>query len=289
MRILSDFDGVWTDQASEARWIQRWFARAAADRLGIDRDEALADFDAFLSAALDDPAENGWAPRGLLTAFVDEDELLATGSVARWLDLGGEHPRADLWRNGVQDAGYDSVHALGTEEFEPAMRSYLARFGHRVVDGAREVVDALLASGVDLVIVSNSPTDKLEAMFGAAGVRESDGVRFVGGARKWWIESPEPIHSIAGRDIYLDRPIYRDVVAREQPDLVIGDVVSLDLAIPGALRLEGAISPDAQLVLRRGPRSSAWALSQPDLQRDARFVDEVVDDVADLVGIARRG
>ncbi|MEM9380126.1 MAG: hypothetical protein AAGB93_09290 [Planctomycetota bacterium] len=289
MRILSDFDGVWTDQADEARAIQRHYAHVAAPLVGLPPDEAEADFATFLVATLDRPEEHGWWPRGFLTAFVDEDELLATGAVSRWLDDGGEHPRADAWREGLRRGGYESVEAFGTVQFEPAMRAFRAARGHSLVDGARELCEALRARGDDLVVVSNSPTWKLAQMFAEAGVDEGEGVRFVGDARKWWIESPEPSREVHGRRVHLDRPFYRDVVADLDPDVVIGDVASLDLAIPAALRADGTIRSSTRLVLRRNERSSRWALEQTGLERDERLVDEVVDSVLDLAGATLSG
>lgn len=289
MRILSDFDGVWTDQAAEARFIQRRLALAAAPILGIEIDEAVADFDAFLAATLAAPGENGWWPQGFLTAFVDEDELMATGSVCRWLDAGGDGGQAaERWRVALRAAGYASVQDFGSEQFEPAMRAFLEREEHRLVPEARETVQELRAAGIELVLVSNSPTEKLRAMFDAIGVHEGDGLRLVGDARKWWIDGADPQWYVAGRRVHLDRPYYREIVARERPDLVIGDVASLDLAVPAMLRAEGVLDSAARLVLRRGPRSSAWATGQVDLAPDVRLVDEVVDSVAELTGILER-
>ncbi|MEM1452572.1 MAG: hypothetical protein AAF957_09045 [Planctomycetota bacterium] len=289
MRILSDFDGVWTDQADEARAIQRHYAHVAAPLVGRTPEQAEADFADFLAATLERPDEHGWWPRGFLTAFVDEDELLATGAVSRWLDDVGEHPQADAWREGLRCGGYETVEAFGNVQFDPAMKAFRAARGHSLVDGARELCQALRARGDDLVVVSNSPTWKLAEMFAEAGVDEGDGVRFVGDARKWWIESGEPSREVHGRRVYLDRPFYRDVVADLDPDVVIGDVASLDLAIPAALRADGTISPRARLLLRRNDRSSRWALEQTALERDERLVDEVVDSVLDLASVSLSG
>ena len=163
----------------------------------------------------------------------------------------------------------------------------LAEFGCATLFTRR--VQALRARGDDLVVVSNSPTWKLAEMFAEAGVDEGDGVRFVGDARKWWIESGEPSREVHGRRVYLDRPFYRDVVADLDPDVVIGDVASLDLAIPAALRADGTIRSSTRLVLRRNERSSRWALEQTALERAERLVDEVVDSVLDLASVSLSG
>lgn len=283
MRILSDFDGVWTDQAGEAAAIQGWYAREAGRLMGVPEEQAREEFAAFRAATLAEPHAHGWWPRGFLTAFVDEDVLLATGAVSYWLDDGGDHPAADRWRRAIADAGYADAKEFGNVQFGPAMNAHRAEGGHRLVAEARDVLGDLGTAGVDLTIVSNSPTEKLRAMFAEIGAEERDGLRFVGDARKWWIEAPEPRAEVGGRAVHLDRPIYREVLERVRPDVLIGDVASLDLAAAADLRSRGALPRDLRLLLRRNADTSPWALAQPELPRDARFVDEVVDSITAMV------
>lgn len=288
MRILSDFDGVWTDQAGEARAIQSAFAREAAPHVGRSEEETFTEFRAFYRATLEEPSKNGWWPRQFLTAFVDEDELLATGAVSHWLDRGegnsetlGDAP--DRWRQGIRGGGFDSVEALANQSFGPAMKAYLESGAHGLVPEAREVLDELRRQGRDLTVVSNSPTAKLAAMFAGIGVGETNGLRFIGDARKWWIESPEPTAMVAGRAVHVDRPLYRKVLLDVKPDLVIGDVASLDLAMGSALRKEGALAQDLRLLLRHPGEASAWAREQTSHAPAERLVDEIVPSIRALV------
>ena len=282
MKILSDFDGVWTDQAGEARFINQWFVTEAARDLGIPEERAREEFDGFLEATHRAPESNGWWPRGYLTAFVDEDELLATGAVCRFLDDGGEAPGADRWRAGIARLGHASAHDYGSGLFGPAMRTYLDDHGHALVDGARALCERILGAGVELVIVSNSPTAKLRRLFADAGVEEGGLLRFVGDARKWWIEGPEPREEFAGRAVHLDRPFYREILAQERPDVVIGDVASLDLATPAAMRRAGELPLSIRLLLRQGEGAAPWAVDQVHLPREERLVDACVPSVLRL-------
>ncbi|QDV09099.1 hypothetical protein Poly30_46560 [Planctomycetes bacterium Poly30] len=283
MRILTDFDGVWTDQAGEARFIQSWLARATAPLIGATPEEALGDFDAFFSEALREPARNGWAPDGRITGFVDEDLLLSTGSVFHWLEKGGEHPRADVWRDRIRAAGHASIEAFASDQFGPAMAAYLKEHGHRLVDGAADVVAELLHRGHEIAFVSNSNQPKLATMLGAAGIEEGGGVRVIGDARKWWIGDDEPKVEVDGRLLHMDRPHYAAILKDVDPDLVIGDVASFDLALPAFLRSRGDLSPGLRLVLRRNESTSAWALAQAEKPGPLRLVDEIVDSVAELL------
>ena len=287
MRILTDFDGVWTDQAAEARFIQVWLAREAALVLGVSPEEALADFDAFLAHAMGDPGRSGWAPNGRISGFVDEDPALATGSVAHWLEAGGVHPlgdacRGELWRARIQAAGHGSMEEFASAHFHPAMAAYRQEEGHRLVEGAREIAEGLVAAGHELVFVSNSPEAKLRGMFEDAGIATSDRLRVIGDAKKWLIRDDEPRVSVDGRDVHMDRPHYEAILLDVQPDMVVGDVVSFDLALPGYLRWRGRLSTDMRLVLRRTTNSSQWALGQAGSSDAIRLVDEVIDSVAEL-------
>ncbi|MEL6712798.1 MAG: hypothetical protein AAFP86_03450, partial [Planctomycetota bacterium] len=142
----------------------------------------------------------------------------------------------------------------------------------------------VLGRGDELVIVSNSPNEKIRAMFREIGADEGDGLRFVGDAKKWWVEDPSPRWTVAGRDVLVDRPLYRGVLEELRPDVLIGDVASLDLAMAAVMRAEGRLSTDLRLLLRTNPSSSPWAVAQTELARDTRLVDEAVDSITALVG-----
>lgn len=288
MRVLSDFDGVWTDATREALWIRDDFARRAAELMGVSRDRASEEAEAFLAAARAEPAINGWCPRGHLAAFVDEDPAVATGSIAHWLDARRDegsalHDVAERWRRGLAEAGFVTVEAFGFDHFPTAMRRFRDEQGHSLVPGAADRVRAFASRGHELVVVSNSPREKLVRMFADAGVAESDSVRFVGDARKWWIGDPTVTLEIGSRTVLVDRPDYRAIVERVQPDVVIGDVPSLDLAVLPEVRSRSGESDRPAAVLHRHEHTPSWALEQPALPRGERLVDAVVDRVEDVL------
>ncbi len=285
-KLLSDFDGVWTDQATEAEAVRSAFVAAVAALQRRDRAAVEAEFQDFLRAALADPADNGWAPLGEVTAFVDEDPLLATASVAGWLDRGGRHAAADGWRAAIAAGGHAHATALANASFGPATAKHREQGGHALVPGAREVVTELRARGVELVIVSNSLPDKLVQLFAAADIDPERDVRIIGDAGKWRLGDGRDLVTIGERHVRLDRPHYRRVLELERPDLVVGDVLSLDLALPSMLRFIGALDPALQLVLRRHAHTPAWTLAA----RAAGVYDHVIDGVHELttlVDVAR--
>lgn len=288
MRILSDFDGVWTDQQAEARFIQVWLTREVAPLIGASPEEALRDYDGFFASAMGDPGRNGWAPGTRITGFIDEDVALSTGSVFHWLENDGVQGeggacRAELWRTRIRAAGHTSIEDFASSHFHPAMIAYRSERGHGLIEGASGIVDQFLAAGHELVFVSNSPDEKLRSMLGEAGIVEGDRLRVVGDAKKWLIRNDEPRVTVDGRDVYMDRPHYEAILLEVQPDLVVGDVASFDLALPAYMRWRGRLSADLRLVLRRNADSSKWALAQAESKGAIRLVDEIIDSVAELV------
>jgi len=97
-------------------------------------------------------------------------------------------------------------------------------------------------------VVSNSPPEKLAAWFAHVGLRglphpeRAPGVlRFRGGARKFELD-PERRVPLAFGDVAIEtaRPAYQRILEEERPDAVVGDVFSLDLALPLRLKRERA-------------------------------------------------
>jgi hypothetical protein len=111
----------------------------------------------------------------------------------------------------------------------------------------REAADAgraLLAAGVEIVVVSNSVTEKLQRWFEHARVparvhpeRAERELRLRGSARKFILApgAGETLE-VGGLSVDVARPDYARVLAEETPDAIVGDVFSIDLALPVALK-----------------------------------------------------
>ena len=89
---------------------------------------------------------------------------------------------------------------------------------------------------------------------------------------------------MGGRSIFVDRPAYRTLVADEAPDVIIGDVFSLDLAMPHVMRREAAVGAPRVLALRRHTHTPSWVLDG----RADGAIDVVVDQVGDLADSIER-
>jgi hypothetical protein len=104
-----------------------------------------------------------------------------------------------------------------------------------------------------------------------------------GSAAKWQLGHTDEVLEIAGRPIFVDRPRYRDAIMAENPDVIIGDVFSLDLALPHVMRTSGHPTAPRRLVLRRHSHTPTWVLGN----RAGGAIDHVVDHVGELADVVR--
>lgn len=282
MKILSDFDGVWTDPTLEAESVKLFLAAEAARMAGVAPEEALVHFREYEARVKSAPHRYGWAPDGRITAYVDEDPFCVPNSIACYVEEGAEeHTRR--YRAAVLDGGFESLTAFADHCFHTAAGDYRRQHPPALVPGTAEVLHELHARGAEVVVVSNSPAEKIVGWFtsvGAdAGVSGEHDLRVRGQAGKQTLGPGDRTIEVAGRPIYVDRPMYALVIEEEDPDVIIGDVFSLDLALPHVLRRAGRSAAPSELILRRQGHTPAWILDT----RAEGAIDRVVDGVEELL------
>jgi phosphoglycolate phosphatase-like HAD superfamily hydrolase len=287
-KILSDFDGVWTDQANEADYVRRFAIDALARALGSTAADAEAQWNGFVARAKATPGEHGWAPDGRISAYVDEDPLCEGSAVCRLLDTSNDAD-AVRCREALARAGHATLAGFGEYCFHGGTARFRAEHPPCIVPGAKQMLRGLVDAGAEIVVVSNSVTEKLVDFFDHAGIHavphESAAkgeLRVRGNAGKWFLGPTDASITVGGRSIHVDRPRYRAVLVDERPDLVVGDVFSLDLALPHVMRGEGR-GPRV-LVLRRHPHTPAWIAGD----RAHGAIDAIVDQVGDIAGVIER-
>lgn len=283
-KILSDFDGVWTNQGPEADVLLSWMLARLVEFAGGDPAARKAELDAIIVEMQSTPASHGWAPDGRISAFIDEDPLVVSSSLCRYLNV-ETSPVAERYKAAVLGAGFESLAAFSEHAYVQATAAYRDAHPPCLVDNAAEKLAALHDAGADVVIISNSGAEKISAWFQAAGVDagpENDRLlRVRGSAAKWWLGSGQETIDVAGRSIFVDRPKYRAAIVAEAPDLIIGDVFSLDLALPHVLRGQGVAGAPSVLALRAHPHTPAWVT---DGKADGA-IEHIVTGVEDLPAI----
>lgn len=247
MKLLSDFDGVWTDPVAEgAAQGDVLDTRLVATQPAAEQAAARAWIAAARAETLADPSRWGWAtPAGRLAAFADEDPFSPHSALLHHLAASApSDPVAARLLAGARAAGEGSLAAFGAATHLAGVARVEAERGPGVLPGAADAGRALLAAGIEVVLVSNSDGEKLERWFAHAGLphvlhpgRPARGLRLRGAAGKHLLD---PARSewleLDGIRIEVARPSYEAILREEAPDAVVGDVVSLDLALPLWLR-----------------------------------------------------
>lgn len=281
-KILSDFDGVWTEVDLEARALHEHLVASCAALVDRAPTEVEADFRRFAAAVAEAPGRYGWAPDGRVSAFCDEDPLCTMAGLSLYIAQAQE-ATAKRYREAIEQR-FASMAEFSEEGFRASMRKFRREQPPSIAADAREQLAAVTAAGAEVVVCSNSEPDKLIAWFAAVGIDAGQGpdheLRIRGSAGKQVLGGSE-VFECGGRKVFVDRPRYREAIIEEQPTLVIGDVFSLDLSLPHAMRASGHPCAPQTLVLRRHPHTPAWILND----RAAGAIDHVVDRFEDLAAV----
>jgi hypothetical protein len=189
------------------------------------------------------PFEVGWRSEGRVSAFTFEDPFIRNIGLADFLDYLAleEDPRARQVLKGLSaQFQFDSFGSLSEWSFHQLNMK-------KCPDPlAKGWVSQALEQGHEVFIVSNSATGKIHDFLDQTGFSKDLRPEVRGGARKFGLGSrPQPMEiGSLGNDRVLvdtDRPEYERALLEIAPDLVIGDVFCLGLALPIRLKREGRL------------------------------------------------
>lgn len=269
LRLLTDFDGVWTDPERELRAVAGRLVRELARLGGLPVARAAELYARFREETLRRPERHGWRIEGRIVSFVDEDVFAEPTAVGQWIDAA---PCADSAR--LRDAilrEHAGVHAFLDECYHATCATFRSEVPHDLTRGAERVLRWLLREGIPVVFASNAPFEKIAGWFGCHGLEVVDAratepgsapLRAYGRAGKQWLGDSGARLLAGAREIPVDRPHYRALLERERADFVVGDVFSLDLALPLAMRRAGEPAAPRALGLMHLERTPRWVLDE---------------------------
>ncbi|RKH09791.1 HAD family hydrolase [Corallococcus sp. CA053C] len=236
--VVLDFDGTFTDVLAEGAPFLTHFQQALYRVLGQDVTAAWDEEVAALHSGVD---RYGWEVAGRIVAPATADPYLtATCTAHRLLQRFG--------RSQDEAARTDTVQTLYRDAYQHSATAFKAE--------AKEVLEALLASGLAVAVVTNAHTELVEAKLTRLAPRGRERLTVYGDARKFQLEDavpkdarfdalPEALHldGVLGRPVYLRRGRYFSALKRiwdathtgPESTLVAGDIYELDLAMPAAL------------------------------------------------------
>ncbi len=245
-----DFDGVYTDPTEEGENCSRFFRNKI---LSLGLSEFNLDSEAKVDSWLGElrarqaasPFSYGWRSEGRVSAFTFEDPFIRNIGLADFLDHLVEegNPRAKGILTRLKKT--DKIGSFG----KLSEWSFLQlKHAKRADPFAKKWVEETIRSGHEIVIVSNSATDKIEEFLEQNKFAPDARPKVRGGARKFGLgKSPRPLIIAKTPEngeirIDTDRPFYEEALMELKPDAVVGDVFCLDLSLPIRLKREGKLN-----------------------------------------------
>lgn len=282
MKIVSDFDGVVTEQTEEAELTRALFIECLAGVYDKPHTEQLVG--RAESTLKQHPHQHGWRSQGRITAYANEDLFVRNQGLAACLD--------DWARQGDDECAalskvlHDIKHVegfLGAAEWAyQEMCKRTAAGEQKPLDNeALHIVKTWSEQGHEVVVVSNSSTQRIIDLFKSIGLHAADHevdptakLRVRGGAKKFELGHQSKGVQLKDYWIDIDRPAYLKVLQEERPQMVIGDVFSLDLALPWQLAQDNQDFRPMALCLRKRHYTPVWAhqlFAHPPTQAGIRF------------------
>jgi hypothetical protein len=256
MKLLTDFDGVWTDPREEAALGYDFIIDEVCRITGADRETIQARISSIRDEVLSQPLLHGWESNGAIAAFSEEDPYITNNAICRAICL----YHSDLWDQLKND--FSDFDAFSYSCYRGGVQRYSAGKVDLLRKGAKDVLRSLLSKGWEIVYASNSTGEKLRSCLGELSAEEGGPIRIRGSARKFVLTSEVGGSSqkFAKREVRTDRGHYLEILEEEKPDIIVGDVFSLDLSLPAELRAKGIPYLEKGLVLYKTEYTPSWAL-----------------------------
>lgn len=264
--ILSDFDGVLTNQINEALRVQEIAQELIASRSGAALSEVQKAWNAVKKDIHTKSHAYGWKMSGRLSAFCNEDLFIEGMGVAQWFDELKDF-NFQLQQKEISSTTphfsepmikqLKTIDCFGSisQEAYGLMTKETSAGKHKPLE--EEGIVALgqwLRDGFQVVIVSNSETARIEEMLKKAELFPHSKLKVMGGARKFELGPDADTIAIGKRGEYQvdrNRPKYLEILEGVKPHFVIGDVFSLDLALPLKLEKAGKIPLEYGILVQR--------------------------------------
>ncbi|MBN20408.1 MAG: hypothetical protein CL678_03895 [Bdellovibrionaceae bacterium] len=258
MKILCDFDGVLTNQVEEALQVQTAFLQTLAAIHPEQAQGVETLYKRVLQVMNENPWRHGWVRNGRVSAFANEDLFIRMNGVASCLDQWAYEGlyKADAWKKALMKNEIGSFVELLDLSFQKMVETTQAEQRNPLDPEVTKVLKGLLSHEVEVVIVSNSSTSRIEGILKMAELEKLP-IRIRGNAKKYELGNEPKTMEVGSYFVEVDRPFYQKILDEEKPQAVIGDVFSLDLALP--LTLAQQSGEEIDLFLRKREYTPQWS------------------------------
>ncbi len=303
-KLISDFDGVWTNQDEEAAFVQEYILKQISNISGF-RGEKVSEIISGCRKEMDrTPYEWGWMNNGSIACYYGEDPFGDNNAILDFIDRSANEKSFSIFKQelyvikkSILSNGFASLDSFSNKCFFDSTKKFKELGKLTPGKNIKKIVGELIKQGIETVVASNSKTEKIEYLFIKAGVpvsteksiKRSD-VHARGGSIKFVIDNdydslPEFIEVTKRFKPNLRRKNYFKVLSEEKPDFVIGDVFSLDLALPLYLRMNDKNFSNLKVIQKVHKHTPTWVkdfLSKYVEEGIAGMIDEV-DELPDAI------
>ncbi|MCX7877033.1 MAG: hypothetical protein N2510_00160 [Ignavibacteria bacterium] len=302
-KLISDFDGIWTNQEYEAEYVWNFILKELSDLIGFSQDEVNMLLNQCRKEMSSEPWEYGWFYNGKIAAYFGEDPFGDNNAIFDYINRAASKSSHSRFRQriyeikqGILDK-HPSLADFSEYCFREATTDFKRKGKLKPIEKANKIVKELNSSGIEIVVASNSKTEKIEHLFTKAGLKVTNEssvkrgrLHARGGAGKFKIDNnfdvlPESFHITGKFEINLRRPYYYEILKEEKPDYVLGDVFSLDIALPLWLSQNVKDFSGLRVIQKVQPHTPEWVksyLSSKELKSKVYLVKSV-EEITDLL------
>jgi len=298
IKLVSDFDGVWTDQEAEAGYVRHYIVKKISSISKFPEKEVEEIITECKNDMDKSPNYYGWINNGHFACYYQEDPFGDNNAIIDYIDKNGskasysnyKQKLAHIKESILKKTNNSTLAEFSNDCFKKSTTQFKLEGKLKPAPKAGAVVKALNKKGVEIVVASNSKTEKIEHLFRKAGqtvTNEKAIIRgrlhAIGDARKFEIdpefdEIPARLNVSKRYQPELRRRHYLKILLAEKPDYVIGDVFSLDLAVPMYLRLNDKLFSHLKVILKVHPHTPGWVkdyLSSEEMNGIAFMIDSI--------------
>lgn len=297
VKLISDFEGVWTNQETEAEYVRNYIVKNLSALTG-DSAEVIRNL--FIESKKEmerSPYEYGWFNNGNLAAYYQEDLFGDIYAILDYIWKAGSRKSYSNFKqhlgkikDAITNTAGKTIAEFSDDCFTKSTSQFKLEGKLKPVENAGAAVKELNSLGVEIVVASNSKTDKVEHLFRKAGQNVTNEsflkrgrLHAIGEAKKIEIDNsyrklPEHLEITKKYKVNLRRSNYHKILLDESPDYVLGDVFSVDLALPLYLRLRDKRFKKLRVILKIQKHTPAWVkdyLSKDELKGIAFMVGSV--------------
>lgn len=299
IKIVSDFDGIWTNQAIEAKYVWEFINSSLSDLTNIAPEEIERLLQGCKDEMNKEAYKYGWINGGAIAAFYREDPYGDNNAIFDFIDKQAD---IDPERKKIKEdilKKYSSLAEFSQDCFVQSTTKFKDEGKLVPVETTRNLVNDLKSNNVEIVVASNSKTEKIKYLFSRAGIEVSDDsspernvVHARGDARKFVVDNnynniAEYLEISEQIKVPLRRSSYHKILSEEKPDFVIGDVFSLDIALPLYMRMNDKEFGKLKVIQRLQPYTPGWVKDY--LKRDEfKNIAFMVDSLEEVSGVINK-